>query len=692
MAYHPYFDFTVLGSSLLAGIIFTFIGLKRKSAPIYSLFGITCLVLFVHYLLVEIPVFFPTVEEYILITKIANILGGVFYALLSYFTFHYTQAKEKKLLYSLFLFTAGILAISTLRPYMFFDHISDIVTIPYQHTDIYEVVGTQGNWGIPLFFYLLAITVVNFYWSLRAYLKNKNRQNLITMALFGTMVFSVVNDNLLLDYLGLNTVYLTINVFFMLIVVMSLQLANSVLNGFDAMDKLGVNEKRWSELFQKVKLSVIQIDNEGQIQYTNPYFNNLSGYDSSSIIGQNTSLLFTDQEHQASFFPEHFKTKTGSIRIFDWWLVTLKNEKGVQTGTMAIGADRTEIVDYQNEQKKLIRQLRDLEQQLRAENLYLKDEVMINLNSHNIIGESKALLKALHKTEQVAPTDATVLLEGETGSGKELFAQAIYQNSKRKNRSFVKVNCAALPKDLIESELFGHEKGAFTGALQKRKGRFEMAHEGTLFLDEIGEMPMALQAKLLRVLQSGEFERIGSETTQKVNVRIIAATNRNLLEDVGAGTFREDLYYRLNVYPIQVPSLRERKDDIPLLVKFFVQKNAVKLRKKISQISPRLIHDLMQYSWPGNIRELQNVIERAVIVSENEKLVLADPLFAQNGSPSRPSRFKSLKEMEREHIQQVLEHCNYKIEGIEGAAEILRINPSTLRSRIKKLEIIKPVS
>ena len=274
--------------------------------------------------------------------------------------------------------------------------------------------------------------------------------------------------------------------------------------------------------------------------------------------------------------------------------------------------------------KNALLELQELKDRLELENKYLQQEIKLEHNFEEIISKSKRFRKVLNQLEQVAATDATVLILGESGTGKELIARAVHNVSKRKDRALVKVNCAALPATLIESELFGHEKGAFTGALGRKIGRFELADGGTLFLDEIGELPLELQPKLLRVLQEGEFERLGNPETKKVNVRIIAATNRDLIEEVNKGNFREDLFYRLNVFPLEIPPLRERKEDIPLLASHFLLKYSSAFGKKVDSIGQTSINHLSNYSWPGNVRELENVIERAVITTTGNKLNLEE--------------------------------------------------------------------
>lgn len=338
---------------------------------------------------------------------------------------------------------------------------------------------------------------------------------------------------------------------------------------------------------------------------------------------------------------------------------------------------------------RLYEEVEQLKNQLEAENIYLQEEIKLEYNFEEIISKSKKFKKILNQVEQVATTDANVLILGESGTGKELIARAIHVISKRKNRTMVKVNCAALPATLIESELFGHEKGAFTGALTRKIGRFELADGGSLFLDEIGDIPLDLQPKLLRVLQEGEFERLGDSNTIKVNVRIIAATNVNLKEAISKGTFREDLYYRLNVFPIDIPPLRERKEDIPLLIHHFLLKYNLKFGKKIDIITEKVMNGLMNYSWPGNIRELENVIERAVIISPDSKLMIADAI-SRISQETIEKGTVTLMENERDYIIKILELTNWRVSGTRGAAKVLDINSTTLESRMKKLGIKRP--
>ena len=331
------------------------------------------------------------------------------------------------------------------------------------------------------------------------------------------------------------------------------------------------------------------------------------------------------------------------------------------------------------------RRIENLKEKLKSENIYLQEEIKVQRNHQEVIGQSQAIRRVLMKAEQVAPTNSTVLLLGETGTGKELIARAIHRDSKRRDRLMVKVNCAALPATLVENELFGREKGAYTGALTREIGRFELAHESTIFLDEIGELPLELQAKLLRVLQEGEFERLGSSRTIRVDARVIVATSRNLEAAVREGKFREDLYYRLNVFPIHIPPLRERREDIPMLTWHFLRDLGGRMGREIETVRASTMNLFERYSWPGNVRELRNVIERHLITYNG-------PVFEAELPPMiRPaaSAEDTAVEVERNHIHRVLERTGWRIRGHGGAAETLDLKPTTLESRMRKLGIFR---
>jgi formate hydrogenlyase transcriptional activator len=340
------------------------------------------------------------------------------------------------------------------------------------------------------------------------------------------------------------------------------------------------------------------------------------------------------------------------------------------------------------ELRTALAEIKALKDQLEAENIYFRQEEKMKHHLDHIIGQSDGLKYVLYRAEQVAAANTTVLVLGETGTGKELIAAAIHNMSPRKDRPMITVNCAALPANLIESELFGREKGAFTGADTQQVGRFEIANGSTLCLDEIGELPLEAQAKLLRVIQHNEFERLGSSRTIKVDTRIVATTNRNLDEEVRKGRFRQDLYYRLNVFPITVPPLRQRKEDIPLLVQAFIEQYARKLGKQITSVQKKAMKALQDYPWPGNIRELESVLERAVILCSGPVLKLADKLEIL--FPSVSATIGTLEEVERNQILKILSETRWRIEGKNGAAAILGLHPSTLRARMHKLGILRP--
>jgi formate hydrogenlyase transcriptional activator len=345
------------------------------------------------------------------------------------------------------------------------------------------------------------------------------------------------------------------------------------------------------------------------------------------------------------------------------------------------------------ENAQAYREISELKDKLAKEKLYLEEEVRTEYSFAEIVGHSETLKRTLKAVETVAPTDSVVLIQGETGTGKELIARAIHNLSARRERTLVKLNCAAIPSGLLESELFGHEKGAFTGAVERRIGRFEVAHKGTLFLDEVGDIPLELQPKLLRVLQEQEFERLGSSRTVRTDVRLIAATNRDLAQMVADNQFRADLYYRLNVFPVRIPPLRERPEDIPLLVAYFVQHHARRLNKRIESIPEEAMNALQLHTWAGNVRELENFIERAVIVTRGTRLQIplaelkAETVSNGGAGIAPPVRLVSMEEMERAHIEEILRHTGGQIGGAGGAAEILGLPVSTLRSRMKKLGI-----
>ena len=382
----------------------------------------------------------------------------------------------------------------------------------------------------------------------------------------------------------------------------------------------------------------------------------------------------------------------GTIRWFQDQSRSFFNEKGEHMFSTGVVRDITDFRQMEEARNQAQKELEAHRNRLAVENIYLKEEIQTVQGFEEIVGKSNALLYVLSKVEQVAKTDSTALVQGETGVGKELISRAIHQTSLRSEQPFVKVNCAALPVNLVESELFGHESGAFTSANRLRQGRFELADGGTIFLDEISELPLEVQAKLLGVLQERKFERVGGSKTLSVDVRIIAATNRNLTKEMAAGRFRTDLFYRLNVFPITVPPLRNRREDIPLLVEHFVAMFAKQIGKTIDRIPQSVMDELIGYDWPGNVRELCNIVERAVIACPTSNLCFPikdffEPLEPDEETADPQTDLFTLEEVERRHILKALKITRWRISGAEGTAKILDINPSTLRNRMKKLGI-----
>jgi len=471
--------------------------------------------------------------------------------------------------------------------------------------------------------------------------------------------------------------------------------AAAELNRLKTLEQLQQTQERFRDLFDEAPIAYVHEDLESRFISANRAAMRILGITPEQVPGMvGTSLvpntLDAQRRVQEAFESIGRGTDTNGVVLelrrkdngkpiwIQWW--SKPDPSGQFTRTMFI--DITERVLMEQEQARL-----------QAQNQYLKEEIKTAYNFDEIVGRSAAIQALLNHVKRVAVTDASVLIQGESGTGKELIARAIHANSKRNKNPLIKVNCAALPSGLIESELFGHEKGAFTGAITKRIGRFELADGGTIFLDEIGEIPLDVQVKLLRVLQEREFERVGGQTPIKVDVRVIAATNRNLLTEIAEKNFREDLYYRLNVFPLTTPPLRERIEDIPLLVYFLIDKYAMKIGKKITGISESAMQRLQSYRWPGNIRELENVIERAVILADHPTIEIDPELLSGRSDSAGQAEIAnnaSFEAVSRQHILSVLEQTRWTIEGASGAAKILNMQPSTLRYRMKKLGIVKP--
>jgi PAS domain S-box-containing protein len=468
-------------------------------------------------------------------------------------------------------------------------------------------------------------------------------------------------------------------------------------------DLLTAEKKILDEILDNLPGTFYIWDDRPQLIRRNKRHDEITEYSADDYVNMVPTDFFDEDEHQKVTAAVEKTFAEGEVTV-EATLVTKSGKKipHVYTAVRTKMGDKPVLMGFAidiTERKKAEKQLRDalteveaLRNQLEADCTYLGEEIKLMHDYGNIIGESEVFKYVLFSLEQIAPTDTTVLIRGESGTGKELIARALHSRSSRKERPLIKVDCAGLPANLIESELFGHEKGAFTGAVERRIGRFELADGATIFLDEIGELPLVLQQKLLRVLQDGEFERLGSSQVRNTDVRVIAATNRNLKNDVSKGRFRDDLWYRLNVFPLSIPPLRERAEDIPLLVNWTIQRLQRQLGKHIKTVPSSVMDDLKAYPWPGNVRELENVIERAVIVTPGNMLQLAAPLESPTSTSGNPpdAPVKTLSELEKDYILQVLRKTNWNISGKGGAAELLGLNSSTLRGRMRKHDIRRP--
>jgi PAS domain S-box-containing protein len=465
--------------------------------------------------------------------------------------------------------------------------------------------------------------------------------------------------------------------------------------------KIEESEKRYKNLFSSIRDVIIVTDLGFTIINANwPALGEIFGYELEEVLQKKIAFLFLSDEGfrditKNSFYADDtikgriiesdFKRKNGEIFKGELYALKLIGDEGGTEGYIGVIRDITKRKEAEDSLHRAYTEIKELKQQLEMENIVLREEIKLAHKHEKFLGVSDATRQVLAKVEQVAGTDSTVLITGETGTGKELLANEIHRLSPRKDKVMVKVNCAALPSNLIESELFGREKGAYTGALTRQAGRFELANGSSIFLDEIGELTPDLQTKLLRAIQEGEFERLGSSKTLKVDVRVIAATNKNLEEAVRNGSFREDLYYRLNVFPIHIPPLRERTEDILPFVWEFIKEYGEKMGKWVERIPKRTIEALQRHPWSGNVRELRNVIERAMIITKGSTLVVDLPEARQ----LKNDNSRILSEIEKKHITEVLKMTGWRVSGKDGAAEILGLKPTTLQSRMKKLGIIR---
>ncbi len=671
------------GIALASGLINVIAGLKKEGERIELIFGITCLCAFIFVILPPGGFVLRDEPPYSIDLKVKRIFIFAYHAFLTFFIEHYSNYKKRFISYSV------------------------VITLVASY--IMMFFATAGNNG-PWFYMSRVPLALMMYYGIAASLhqiRNKNSEKgrwlLIVMVIYAVLYvitfFNFIAANLLESILGVNVFFPYHINLIVFIVLMGIRLIANTKETLKLEKQLNRQESQWNLLVKNMELMIVELDKRGIIKYLNPYALQKLGYsEENELLNKNWFDNFAEKDDAVRFKSLYqnsiaeqknlldsnttLKTRNRENLVVNWTNVFVFNPDDTLKGMMKIGFDNTDQV-------KAFEQVQLLKNELEKENLLLRAEKLGEQTEHDIIGQSDAILYAIQKSKQVAATPAGVLLLGETGSGKELFANLIHRNSPRQNKVFVKVNCAALPSELIESELFGHEKGSFTGAIAARKGKFETADGGTIFLDEIGELPLALQAKLLRVLQSGEFERIGGQQVHKVDVRVIAATNRNLHQEVKSGRFREDLYYRLNVFPITIPPLRKRISDIPLLISHYVKKFSGELNKEVFEVSKADLSRLCEYPWPGNIRELINLIERSVITSKGKKLELDWQMEVPGYSSNGENGNVLMEDVERAHILKILQDCNWKINGEDGAASKLGLNPSTLRSRLKKLQIGK---
>ena len=647
-----------------------------------------------------------TLAKYLPLLKATLLVQCVLWICFAWFVHFFTRSvKLWPVILISFLYTLAII-INILSPAsILFSEITEFSFLTFQSGEkIYFVNGPSNTFR---FLGDLAWIILLIY-TLFACIAFGRKGNVRQSIIFGTTVFLCIGlgylHGTLIDIGVAEPPYLGSFLFLPLALLMSYLLAEDVLRASYLSSEIKAAELRWRNLLENVHLIVLGIDNDKTVSYVNPYFLELTGYEKSDVLNRQFVDLIPENKRQeisgrlkeiieseSTILKERsvpILTRSGEQREILWSNVLNQNSGGEIIGILSIGRDMTKQIEAELSREQAIQELEEFKEKLEIENISLKEIIQEDHGFKEFVGTSNAIRYVQTRIIQVAPTDAMVLIQGETGVGKELVAHAIHNKSNRSGKSFIKLNCAVIPATLVESELFGHERGAFTDAKQQRKGRFELADKGTLFLDEISELTQDTQAKLLRILQDGEFERIGGTRTLKVDVRIIAATNRDLNIEVAEGRFRADLFYRLNVYPITVPPLRKRRGDIPLLVEHFISLISPQLVKKIDKIPKQTMDKLKAYNWPGNIRELRNVVERSIITSPDSTLRVSDELVAsQHHSPLASAPPISLDEVQRLHILAILKQTDGKIEGTDGAAEILQLKPSTLRHRMKKLGI-----
>jgi PAS domain S-box-containing protein len=668
------------GAALITGLISLMIGFRKEGDRVDRIFGVQAISLFIFLLVPPAGYIIGDKPPYPLSLEIKRIFIWAYYILMPFFFEAYTGHRKP--------YVNAIITASALVAYLLMIFAGAGAVMPAW--ELLVIVTHVMILGYGIILGRLQYrdgSRSDARWLLAAMALFGFCLGMHLLRIFGQPVFTWIFGEEFSFPFHINT--------FAFIFIIALRMRARAFNLFRLERILRIRNERWESLQQNVQTMIIEVDKDGKITYMNPFAIQRLGYaEAQEVMGRSLFEVFVTpteiEDHRARFRriletgviaeheSAHFLTKSGLQRKVKWSGVINRDDEGRTSGVMLIGLDMTDLENASQE-------VQSLKNELDKENFapLLEDRGQV---THEIIGQSAAITYAIQKARQVAGTHATVLLEGETGVGKEMFADLIHRYSSRSSMPLVKVNCAALPPELIESELFGHEKGSFTGAVQARKGRFEMANGGTIFLDEIGEMPLSLQPKLLRVLQEGEFQRIGGQQSIRVDVRVISATNRDLHQLIREGLFREDLFYRLNVFPITIPALRNRKEDIPLLVNHFIRKYAAEFSSQVENISRADLQRLEEYHWPGNIRELINLLARSIISSPGRTLKISweSNGHSENGRPLEPL---AIKDLERGHILKVLAECRWRINGAGGAAEKLGMNPNTLRSRMKKLNI-----
>jgi len=690
------------GICLCLGAVQLVVGLRRWPRREYLVFAAMALVAAAAIMTEAGTYQAATVEQYRASVKVTVGLQILWWLGLVWFVVYYTHMRNRWAPWSatIVLFVAGVVHLFSPAG---ITH-KQIVSLHSIELPWGERIVLGSGAGHPLAWVAVcgvgALTALLVY-SVVELLRRGARRQALRIGIALLLITAAQIHGFLVDALIVRSPYLLAPAFLGILLLVGLDTTDEIVRASLLSREVEANERRWRSMLENVELAVVGIDREGLIEFANPFMERLTGLTRDQLAGRPIEELVParDAEKVRLRIEEALRTEprplsqwtilgaSGEERTLAWSNVRLLTSDGEGAGLLSVGADVTDRLRAQEGLESALQEISSLREQLERENIYLQEEIRSASGFDEIIGTSDALKYVLHRLQQVAESDTTVLIEGETGVGKELVARAIHQRSPRTNRPLIKVNCAALPPSLIETELFGHEKGAFTGATQMRRGRFELADRGTLLLDEVSELPLELQPKLLRVLEEGDLQRVGGENTLRVDVRVIAATNGSLAEQVSEGRFREDLYYRLSVFPLTVPPLRERKEDIPLLVNHFVHAYSAAKGKTIDQIPQALMDRLKEYEWPGNVRELQNVIERAVLTASGKTLKLADRLGGVEVSSAPSPSGQTLEQVEKEHILQILARCDGRVAGPGGAAEILGLNPSTLRSRMKKLGI-----